>query len=128
WVPDPQLAGPLGYGPSSADPETGEIVSAAAFLYGAAVDTYAQQALDTIDLLNGEYRIDAFTDGATVQQYIAANRDALDPRKQLERMPQGLKERPAREMDRELLPEELRLKLDRIRRERLLASGLDRKE
>lgn len=128
WVPDPQLAGPLGYGPSSADPETGEIVSATAFLYGAAIDTYAQQALDTIDLLNGEYRVDEFTDGLTVQRYIAANRDALDPRKHLERLPEAMRERPASDMDRELLPDELRRKLDRIRRERLLAGGVDRKE
>ncbi|MFN7134540.1 MAG: hypothetical protein ACK4N5_20850, partial [Myxococcales bacterium] len=128
WIADPQLAGPLGYGPSSADPETGEIVSAGAFLYGAAVDSYAQAALDIIDLLNGEYQLDAFTSGQTVQQYVAANRDALDPRRHLALMPEGMKERPARDMDDALLPDELRGKLARIHRERQLAvGGIDRK-
>ena len=42
WVDRPQVQGPLGYGPSSPDPETGEIISATAFIYGAALDTYAQ--------------------------------------------------------------------------------------
>ena len=50
WVPDPQLQGPLGYGPSAADPETGEIISGTAYVYGAAVDRYAATALDVVKL------------------------------------------------------------------------------
>jgi hypothetical protein len=36
WIHDRQITGPLGYGPSSADPETGEIISGVAHVYGAA--------------------------------------------------------------------------------------------
>ena len=48
WVDRPQVQGPLGYGPSSPDPETGEIISATAFIYGAALDTYAKFAMDSV--------------------------------------------------------------------------------
>ncbi len=51
WVHQPQLSGPLGYGPSAADPETGEIISGTAYVYGASVDTYAASSLDVIKLL-----------------------------------------------------------------------------
>lgn len=54
WVDDPQGAGPLGYGPSSAHPETGRIVSSSAYVYGAGVDRYAQTAKDIVDGLNGD--------------------------------------------------------------------------
>ncbi len=49
-----ELAGPLGYGPSSADPLTGEIISANANIYGASIDTYAAWGADIVQLLNGE--------------------------------------------------------------------------
>src|SRR5690606_11552014 len=45
WVDNPQAAWPLGFGPSYTDPETGEIISGTAYVYGAAVDTYAQSSL-----------------------------------------------------------------------------------
>ncbi len=54
WVDDNQMVGPLGYGPSSAHPESGRIVSAAAYVYGAGVDRYAQFAKDIVDGLNGK--------------------------------------------------------------------------
>jgi hypothetical protein len=54
WVDHPQLAGPLGYGPSSPNPETGRIVSGAAYVYGASVDTQAQYGQDIVELLNGD--------------------------------------------------------------------------
>ena len=44
------MSAPLGYGPSSADPETGEIVSATLYLYGASLDVYAQFAADSVDM------------------------------------------------------------------------------
>ncbi len=53
WVNKPQPSGPLGFGPSYADPITGQIFSASAFIYGAALDTYAQWGLDVIELLTG---------------------------------------------------------------------------
>src|SRR5262249_7014394 len=58
WVARPQLQGPLGYGPSSTDPETGEIISASAYIYGAALNTYAQTAVEAVNLLNHKISID----------------------------------------------------------------------
>jgi hypothetical protein len=52
WVDHPQLAGPLGYGPSSPNPETGRIVAGRAYVYGASVDTQAEYAKDIVDLLS----------------------------------------------------------------------------
>ena len=54
WVNNPQMSGPLGYGPSAADPETGEIISGTAHVYGASVDSYAQYAVDVIRFANGD--------------------------------------------------------------------------
>jgi hypothetical protein len=46
WVDNPQGAGLLGYGPSSPDPITGEIIAANANIYGANVDMLAAYAAD----------------------------------------------------------------------------------
>ena len=54
WVDRYTQAGLLGYGPSGADPLTGEIVFGAAYVYGVEVDTYAQYATDLVRLLQGE--------------------------------------------------------------------------
>ena len=54
WVNEPHRASPLGYGPSAADPVTGEIIAGTAFMYGAGVDTLAAYGTDIIRLLNGE--------------------------------------------------------------------------
>ncbi|HXI55900.1 MAG TPA: zinc-dependent metalloprotease [Polyangia bacterium] len=66
WVDRPQVSGPLGYGPSSADPETGEIISASLYNYGAALDTYSQMSADTVELLNGQISIDDILSGNTI--------------------------------------------------------------
>jgi hypothetical protein len=52
WVDTETMEGLLGYGPSATDPLTGEIVSGKAHVYGAAVNTYATYALDTIRFFN----------------------------------------------------------------------------
>jgi hypothetical protein len=52
WVDRYTQAGLLGYGPSGTDPLTGEIIFGAAYVYGTAVDTYAQYAADLVNLLN----------------------------------------------------------------------------
>jgi hypothetical protein len=80
WIHQNQLAGPLGYGPSAADPETGEIVSGTAYVYGAAVDTYATFALDSVRLLTNQTALDPFVSGQTVSDYIRGNLDRTDPR------------------------------------------------
>jgi hypothetical protein len=71
WVDRPQVQGPLGYGPSSPDPETGEIISATAFIYGAALDTYAKFALDSVRLANGQLDPDDLLSGKTISDVIA---------------------------------------------------------
>ncbi|MFH1131363.1 MAG: zinc-dependent metalloprotease, partial [Pseudomonadota bacterium] len=60
----PTRAALLGYGPAAADPETGEIVQANAFFYGAMLDWYAARAADIVGLLN-------CTDQACVEKYVS---------------------------------------------------------
>jgi hypothetical protein len=80
WVDSPQLSSPLGYGPSQAHPETGRIVSANAFMYGASVDSYAEYALDIVKLLNGDLsEVDASI-GQYISDAVASRRPAVDPR------------------------------------------------
>ena len=67
WVDTPQQAGPLGYGPLAADPSTGEIVSANANVYGAAIDTYAAYAADIVQLMNGEISVDNVVSGGVAR-------------------------------------------------------------
>ena len=77
WVDNPQLTGPLGYGPSSPNPETGRIVAGMAYVYGAAVDTQSEAAKDIVDLLNGD-RIDIdFLDAAYAREQLLARRPAV---------------------------------------------------
>lgn len=54
WVDRYTQAGLLGYGPSGADPLTGEIVFGSAFVYGTAVDSYAAYATDLVRLIQGK--------------------------------------------------------------------------
>jgi len=62
WVGIPTRMALLGYGPSSIDPETGEIVQATAFVYGSVLDLYAARAADIVGLLNCK-------DSACVQKF-----------------------------------------------------------
>src|SRR4029079_18347565 len=71
WVDRPQAAGPLGYGPSSQDPETGEIISASAYIYGAALDIYAKFAVDSVRLANGQLSTDDLLSGKTISDVLA---------------------------------------------------------
>ncbi|MDF1563899.1 MAG: zinc-dependent metalloprotease [Deltaproteobacteria bacterium] len=85
WVDQPQLSSPLGYGPSSVDPETGVIVAGQAYIYGAPIDTYAQRGLEIVDALNGELTIDELITGDDIRDQIIAGRDRTDPRAKAER-------------------------------------------
>ncbi|MDP7038014.1 MAG: zinc-dependent metalloprotease [Myxococcota bacterium] len=67
WVDTPQAAGPLGYGPSSADPITGEIISANANMYGSSIDTYASYAADVVSLMNGDSEFDEIMYGENIR-------------------------------------------------------------
>jgi hypothetical protein len=57
---------PLGYGPPSADPQTGEIISASLYNYGAALDSYSQQAADAVELTNNQISVDDLLSGKTI--------------------------------------------------------------
>jgi len=73
WVPQAQAAAPLGYGPSAADPDTGRIFWATAYVYGSSMVTYAQYAKDLVDLLNGDLSTDDLVTGKYIRDYIQAN-------------------------------------------------------
>jgi hypothetical protein len=75
WIDHPQQNGPLGYGPSSADPLTGWVFNADAHIYGGDLDWYAQYNVDLIDLVNGDLDPLAFGFGENVTGYLE---DAYD--------------------------------------------------
>jgi Met-zincin len=74
WVNQQQNAGPLGYGPPLYDPVTGETISGQAYIYGAALDTYAARSRDLMLLQNGEIDPGDFIDGVNVQDWISQHR------------------------------------------------------
>lgn len=74
WVDEQQNAGPLGYGPPLYDEETGETISGQAYIYGAALDTYAARSRDLLLLQNGEFSTEDFTAGTNVKEYVAQNK------------------------------------------------------
>ncbi|MBX5483093.1 MAG: hypothetical protein IRZ16_14805 [Myxococcaceae bacterium] len=82
WVDEPQMAGPLGYGPSGVDPETGEIVHAVANIYGAGIDNIGGTTLQLLDVMNGEISLEDLIAGKDVDSFLADNRPPTDPRRQ----------------------------------------------
>jgi hypothetical protein len=81
WVDNPQASGPLGYGPSSPDPETGELITGTAFVYGAAVDRYSTYALDLVRFFNGDLDIDGLRDADYIRDELMVRADPnVDPR------------------------------------------------
>ncbi len=90
WVNNPQMAGPLGYGPSAADPETGEIISGTAYVYGGSIDTYAQRSVDLIRFVNGDLTPDDLVDPEYVREQVRASiSGAIDPRGVAGMLPPG---------------------------------------
>ncbi len=81
WIDQPQLAGPLGYGPSAVDPETGEMVHAVANVYGAGLDTWAGDAQTVFDVLTGELSIADLLKGKNSKDYVFENLNPTDPRR-----------------------------------------------
>lgn len=66
WVDMPLQSAPLGYGPNGADPITGEVVQSTAFVYGAAIDTYATMARDLVRVAIGDVTAEDFVSGKFV--------------------------------------------------------------
>lgn len=89
WVDNPNLAGLLGYGPCAADPLTGEIVQASAFMYGAGIDEVAEHGKDVVDLTNDPTLFDAYISGEDVDVDVflrkVNERDARDRTKRFVR-------------------------------------------
>jgi hypothetical protein len=71
WVNEPHRASPLGYGPSAADPLTGEIIAGNAFIYGAGLETVATFGRDIVRLLNGDITEAEIAEGAPVDAWVA---------------------------------------------------------
>ncbi len=78
WVNEPQPSGPLGYGPSAADPENGHIITATANVYGAAVDTYARSAADIVRAMNEDLDLDALISGASYEEWLQGTKSVAD--------------------------------------------------
>lgn len=74
YVPEPQAASPLGYGPSAMDPLTGRIVSATAYVYGAPLESWSSWAADVVELINGTIPTDRFIEGEDVREYVTRAR------------------------------------------------------
>ena len=148
WIDQPQMSGPLGYGPSAADPETGEIISGTAYVYGGSVDTYAQYATDLVRWVNGDFTDDDITSGAYVRDRILSSRDGrIDPRASafqsnpalalqeipadpIDLMPEGLAQQRVFELRADLADGEFDMigrnpNADRIRLQRIADSGFD---
>ena len=70
YVPKPTLAGLLGYGPSNSDPITGEILSAAAYVYGGPILQYAGNGQQVVDLINGFLTPEEIGLGKDVQELL----------------------------------------------------------
>ena len=63
WVNEVQAVGPLGYGPSSVDAETAQIVSGNAYIYGASLDRSAARAADIVQFMNDDLDLDTLLTG-----------------------------------------------------------------
>lgn len=64
YVPNEQASSPLGYGPSAADPLTGEVIQANAFYYGAAGKWIAARTRDIVKVQLGIYDPEDISSGA----------------------------------------------------------------
>lgn len=77
WVNEQQNAGPLGYGPPLFDIETGETISGQAYIYGAALDTYAARSRDLVELILGQQTPEDFVVGTNIKDWVTANRSGV---------------------------------------------------
>lgn len=69
YIHSPSAQSPLGYGPTYADPETGQAISANANVYGAALETYRGFIMDIYDLADGVVDDERFINGEHMREY-----------------------------------------------------------
>lgn len=72
-VAEPVANGLLGYGPSSSDPETGQIISGMSNTYTWGVDLYGRDVTNWILLLTGEKSTQDYISGVDVQAFVKNN-------------------------------------------------------
>ncbi len=82
WVNQMQASGPLGYGPPLFDPQTGETISGQAYIFGAALETYATRSRDLALLLINQIKSSDYIDGANVAAWVQANRNGTANREE----------------------------------------------
>ncbi len=70
WINEDQPSGPLGYGPSAVDRETGQILSGTANMYGAAVDRSARSAADIVRAMNEDLELGALLAGKNYEDWL----------------------------------------------------------
>lgn len=88
WVEEFNV-GWLGYGPSSADPVTGEIISAGAHFAGSSLPTITQYYADIVQYMNGELTLDEIQTGDHIRRYIQEVRTTSRNRMQQALTPEG---------------------------------------
>ncbi len=72
-VAEPVANGLLGYGPLSADPETGQVISGMSNTYTWGVDKIGREVTDWILLLKGESNVTDYLSGSQVSEFIKTN-------------------------------------------------------
>jgi hypothetical protein len=85
WIDDPHSknsGAPLGFGPPSADPITGEIISGTANLYGDGFDIYATHGADILAMIRGDLTNDDVQSNAAFSAWMD-NKDARADRETL---------------------------------------------
>lgn len=118
WVDRYTQAGLLGYGPSGADPRTGEIIFGAAYVYGTEVDSYAQYATDLVRLLQGDLTEDDIQTADFIKEEVRArlSADVSRPKARTNGALSGLKKPESSEG---FLPRAKRAKVAKMRRQGL---------
>ena len=76
WVEE-QINGWAGYGPSSADPITGEIISGGAHINGTYIRTVSTYASDLVRYLNGDLDIEDVAYGAHAREVLTQKKDHM---------------------------------------------------
>ncbi|MBK7581429.1 MAG: hypothetical protein IPI67_14605 [Myxococcales bacterium] len=73
--PTRQNQSPWGYGPTLADPLTGEAISAGINVYNAVTDTAAQSFVDQLRWLNGELKSADISTGSYIRDWVSLDND-----------------------------------------------------
>ena len=108
-------AGLLGYGPSGADPLTGETVFGSAYVYGTEVDSYAAWATDLVRLINGDLTEDDIVMPDYIRDEIASRLASDNSR------PYGARTARSARLQNTPVPEEPSRLLDARKRSKLAA-------